>query len=388
MKLSAWPFYDDEQLSNVTKILKSGKVNYWTGNQGRFFEKEFSKKFDAKYSLAMANGSLALSCAYLALDLKKGDEIITTPRTFIATSSSAVLLGLKPVFVDVDINSGVITSKNIEQAITKKTKAIVVVHLAGWPAEMIKICKLARNYGLFIIEDCSQAHGAKINDKSVGTFGDIATWSFCQDKIITTGGEGGMLSTNNFKFFNKVWSFRDHGKKHEKVDSKLNNYSFRWIHDNFGSNFRLTEIQSSIGRVQLSRLDDWIYLRNRNAKILISYLSELNQIRIPIPPENIVHAYYKFYCYVNKNYFLSDWDRERILKELNSNGLPAYSGSCSEIYLEKCFKDIGLNPKNSLNNASILGKTSFMFLVHPTITSDQMHFYARGILSTFKRALK
>ena len=167
MKLSAWPFYDDEQLSNVTKILKSGKVNYWTGNQGRFFEKEFSKKFDAKYSLAMANGSLALSCAYLALDLKKGDEIITTPRTFIATSSSAVLLGLKPVFVDVDINSGVITSKNIEQAITKKTKAIVVVHLAGWPAEMIKICKLARNYGLFIIEDCSQAHGAKINDKSV-----------------------------------------------------------------------------------------------------------------------------------------------------------------------------------------------------------------------------
>ena len=388
MNLSPWPFYDDEQLSNVTKILKSGKVNYWTGNQGKIFEKEFSEKFDAKYSVALANGSLALSCAYLALNLKKDDEIITTPRTFIATSSSAVLLGLRPKFVDVDINSGLITSEMIEPAISKKTKAIVVVHLAGWPAEMDKICELAKQYGLFIIEDCSQAHGAKINNKNVGTFGDIATWSFCQDKIITTGGEGGMLSTNNPKFFKKVWSFKDHGKTYEKINSKSNNYSFRWIHDNFGSNFRLTEMQSSIGRVQLNRLNDWIYLRNRNAKILIDYLSELTQIRVPIPDNNIVHAYYKFYCYINKNHFCTDWNRERIIIELNSNGYPAYSGSCSEIYLEKCFKDNGLSPKNNLKNASILGDTSVMFLVHPTISYEQMHLYGKEILSTFRKALK
>lgn len=192
MKLSPWPYYDDEQLSNVTKILQSGKVNYWTGENGKFFEKEFSDRFDVKYSVALANGSLALSCAYLALNLNEGDEIITTPRTFIATSTSAVLLGLKPVFVDVDINSGNISAENIEAAINKKTRAIVVVHLAGWPAEMDRICELARKNGLYIIEDCSQAHGAKINNKNVGSFGDLATWSFCQDKIITTGGEGGM----------------------------------------------------------------------------------------------------------------------------------------------------------------------------------------------------
>ena len=388
MKLSPWPFYDDEEVSNVSKILKSGKVNYWTGDQGKIFEKEFSEKFDAKYSVALANGSLALSCAYLALDLKKGDEIITTPRTFIATSSSAVLLGLKPVFVDVDIKSGIISPENIEPAINEKTKAIVVVHLAGWPAEMDRICELAKSYGLYIIEDCSQAHGAKINNKNVGSFGDIATWSFCQDKIISTGGEGGMLSTNNLKFFTKVWSFKDHGKNQEKIYSKSNNYSFKWIHDNFGSNFRLTEMQSSIGRSQLKKLNDWISLRNRNAKILISYLSEFKQIRVPIPSENKLHAYYKFYCYVNENCFLSNWNRERFICELNSAGFPAFSGSCSEIYLEKCFKDFGLSPENSLKNASILGETSIMFLVHPTITHDQMHLYAKQILSIFRKALK
>ncbi len=390
MKLSPWPYFDDEQIFNVTKILKSGRVNYWTGDQGKSFEKEFSYKFNSKYSVGLANGSLALSCAYLALDLKKGDEIITTPRTFIATSSSAVLLGLKPVFVDVDLNSGNITAENIEPAINKKTKAIVVVHLAGWPAEMKKICELAKKYGLYIIEDCSQAHGAKINDKNVGTFGDIGTWSFCQDKIITTGGEGGMLSTDNYKFFKKVWSFKDHGKSFEKINSKSNmsSHSFRWIHDDFGSNFRLTEMQSSIGRVQLERLDDWVCIRNRNAKIITSYISELKQIRVPIPPNNIVHSYYKYYCYVEESCFLTDWNRDRIINELNSNGFPAYSGSCSEIYLEKCFKDIGLYPEKNLRIASILGKTSFMFLVHPSISVEQMHLYGKGILSIFRKALK
>ena len=162
MKLSTWPFYDDEQISSVAKILKSGRVNYWTGDQGKIFEKVFSDKFHAKYSVALANGSLALSCAYLALDLKTDDEIITTPRTFIATSSSAVLLGIKPVFVDVDINSGNINYEKIEPAINKKTKAIVVVHLAGWPAEMQKICELAKNMGFILLKIVLKLTGLKL----------------------------------------------------------------------------------------------------------------------------------------------------------------------------------------------------------------------------------
>ena len=388
MNLSPWPFYDNEQISSVESILKSGRVNYWTGDQGKLFEKEFSEKFNIKYSIALANGSLALSCAYLALELQKGDEIITTPRTFIATASSAVLLGLKPVFVDVDINSGALSVEEIEKAINKKTKAISVVHLAGWPAEMIKIKELAKKYSLSVIEDCSQAHGAKIDGKYVGTFGDIATWSFCQDKILTTGGEGGMLSTNNNDYFNKVWSFKDHGKGYQYIQKKSTNYSFRWIHDSFGSNFRLTEMQSSIGRVQINKLNSWVSLRNRNANILISYLSKNNQVRIPIPPKNILHAYYKFYCYVEEKSFLSGWDRVRIINELNSKGFPAFTGSCSEIYLEKSFKDIGYSPKKKLINASILGKTSIMFLVHPTITLEQMHNYSLGISNIFQKALR
>ena len=389
MKLSSWPFYDEEQLCRVKEILQSGRVNYWTGDQGKLFEKEFSEKFNSKYSIALANGSLALSCAYLALELQRGDEIITTSRTFIATASSAVLLGLKPVFVDVDIDSGAISVEEIEKSISKKTKAIVVVHLGGWPADMIKIKEIAKKHSLFIIEDCSQAHGAKINGRNIGTFGDIATWSFCQDKIITTGGEGGMLTTNDVDFFNRVWSFKDHGKTYNHFqDGSKRNYLFRWVHDNFGSNFRLTEMQSSIGRIQINRLDRWVALRNRNANILISYLSQINQIRIPIPPENLLHAYYKFYCYVDENQFLSDWNRERLIQELSIDGFPAFSGSCSEIYLEKCFKDNGFAPKISLKNAELLGKTSIMFLVHPTITIDEMHRYANAILNTFHRALK
>ncbi len=388
MKLPSWPVFDKEQIDKTQEILESGKVNYWTGNEGKEFEKEFSRKFDSLYSVALANGSLALSCAYLALNLKKGDEIITTPRTFIATSSSAVLLGLKPVFVDVDLNSGAITAESILKAITNKTKAIVVVHLGGWPADMVQICSIAKEYSIPIIEDCSQAHGAKLNGKNVGTYGDIATWSFCQDKIITTGGEGGMLSTNNFNYFNKVWSFKDHGKSRELILNKSNSTSFKWVHNTFGSNFRLTEIQSSIGRIQLKMLDEWVFLRNRNAKILINYLNKFHQIRIPIPSKEIQHAYYKFYCYVEEKNFRDGWNRDRFVNELNKLGFPAFSGTCSQIYLEKCFENIEFKINGSLKNATKLGSTSLMFLVHPNLTTNDMHIYADKISSLFEKTLK
>ncbi len=388
MSLSPWPYFDKEQIDAVKDILESGKVNYWTGNQGKEFESEFSSKFSSKYSLSLSNGSLALSCAYLALNLQKGDEIITTPRTFIATTSSAILLGLKPIFVDVDINSGAITSELIASAITKKTKAIVVVHLAGWPAEMDKIVDLAKKYSIPIIEDCSQAHGAKIDGRNVGSFGDIATWSFCQDKIITTGGEGGMLTTNNYEYFNKVWSFRDHGKSRELILKRTKSSSFSWLHESFGSNFRMTEMQSTIGRIQLKRLDEWISIRNRNAMILREYLLNFKQIRVPLPDSNILHSYYKFYCYLDENRFLDGWNRKRFLNELNEMGFPGFTGSCSEIYLEKCFKNVAYEKKGNLKNAVYLGKSSYMFLVHPTISIDEMHLYSKTISNLFKKSLK
>ena len=388
--IASWPFYSETEVNAVSEILKSGKVNYWTGENVKKFEEEFSKWVGVKKSLSISNGSLALSASYLSIGLKEGDEIITTPRTFLATASSAMLLKSKPIFADVSEDSGCITPETIEPLITKKTKAISVVHLAGWPAEIEKICKLAQSYKLYVIEDCAQAHGAKVEidgqKKSVGSFGDISAWSFCQDKIISTGGEGGMITSSNENLINKVFSIRDHGKTKFSLQREKNKIGFRWVHDNLGSNFRLTEMQAAIGRIQLKNINDTREIRAKNASILLENLRDLSAIKIPFPPENITHAWYKFYCYVIPKYLNSDWSRDRIIKEINIKGFPAFQGSCSEIYLEKCFSERGLAPNKRLPIAQKLGDTSLMFLIHPTITNDEMTKYAETIRSVIKKA--
>lgn len=392
MKISSWPYFDDTQIEKVINVLKKGKVNSWHGNETKNFEKEFASWSNSNYAIAIANGSLALSSAYLSLNIGEGDEVITTPRTFIATASSISLLKAVPIFADVDINSGNISAENIEPLINKKTKAISVVHLAGWPADMIKIKKLAKQYNLALIEDCAQSHGAKIklndNFKSVGSFGDVAAWSFCQDKIISTGGEGGMITTDNNKIFKRIWSLKDHGKSYDLSLKKSDSYSFRWLHDNFGSNFRLTEMQSAIGRSQLNLMNEWHQIRTRNAMILSKILNQISILRIPMPPENMVHAWYKFHCYIKENSLKDGWDRDRIINEIRSKSYPAFSGSCSEIYLEKCFRENLSKNQKRLKNAKSLGETSLMFLVHPTITVNEMKEYAfsiKKVLDTAKR---
>ena len=383
-----WPYYDDDDIKLVTDILKSGKVNYWTGEHCKKFEKEFSSKFECRYSVALANGSLALNAAYKALNLKEGDEIITTPRTFLATASIAVLQGLKPIFADVDKNTGCITTEYIEPLITKKTKAISIVHIGGWPAEMKMIRNLADTYNLKIIEDCSQAHGAKINNENVGNFGDVATWSFCQDKIISTGGEGGMLTTNNKEIYKYVLSYKDHGTNFDLLNQVRNEIGFKWIHEHVGTNLRLTEMQSAIGRNQLKKIHYWNMLRNRNSEILFKILKNLPLLRIPMPEKNITHAWYRFYCYLNSRYLSSNWNRDRIIEEIKELGVDVFSGSCSEIYLEKCFKDLDYYPKKRLPNAKELGETSLAFLVHPTISEEEQLKKAYIVKSVLEKAIK
>ena len=383
-----WPYYDDDDLKIVSDILRSGNVNYWTGNNGKEFEKEFSRFFEIKNSIALANGSLALTAAYMSLGLKSGDEIITTPRTFIATSSTAMLLGIKPVFADIDRESGCIDPNLIESLISSKTKAISVVHLGGWPADMHKIRDLSRGFNLKLIEDCSQAHGAKISNKHVGTFGDVATWSFCQDKIISTGGEGGMLSTNDKNIYKSVKSLKDHGKNFELFNSIEKNLIFKWVHEGVGTNMRMTEIQSAIGRNQLKKLDTWNKLRERNSLILYRALNNLDCLRIPMPEKDIKHAWYRFYCYLKPNSLLTDWSRERIIMEIRNLGVSIFSGSCSEIYLEKCFHKLGLTPSLRLKNAKELGETSLACLVHPTISEEEQTQNAIKIRSVLQKATK
>jgi len=393
MDFPKWPHYSEDEIRIVETILRSGKVNYWTGNTTKLFEKEFSNICECEYTIALANGSLALSCAYLAIGLKKGDEIITTPRSFIATTSSAMLLGAMPVFADIDRDSGNITSETIEPLINKNTKALVVVHIGGWPADIIKISKLAKKYNLFLIEDCSQAHGASFTFKNsripVGKLGDISTWSFCQDKIISTGGEGGMIATNNKSFYEKIWSFKDHGKSIDKVKNNSKKFlSYRYIHDFLGSNFRITNLQSGIGLLQLKKLKLWNQIRSQNAEILTNELKDIKSIRIPKIPKNINHAWYKFNCFTNKNELKKGWDRDKIILKINSLGYPAFQGSCSELYLEECIKKNNKLKYKTLPIAKELGQNSICFLIHPTITKEIMYEYSKAIKSIILKATK
>lgn len=393
MKLAPWPHFDEEQIEAAAAVLRSGKVNAWTGGEVTAFEAEYAAWCGTSHAIALANGSLALSAALLAVGVGRGDEVITTSRTFVATASAPVLLGARPVFADVDPDSQVITAAAIEPLITPLTRAILVVHLAGWPADMTAICALARRHNLALIEDCAQAHGAQLlvegQWRSVGSFGDVAAWSFCQDKILTTGGEGGMVTTNNAALWQRIWSFKDHGKDPglALAPTDPRRKDFRWLHTGFGSNFRLTEMQAAIGRIQLKRLADWQQLRDRNAHLLIEAIGTHPAVRVPTPPSEIRHAWYKFYAFVKTSALAKGWSRQRILEELADLGVPAYSGSCSEVYLEESFQQAGLAPVQPLSVARQLGQSSLMLLVHPTITLEQMQQMAALVRQVLDQAV-
>ena len=386
--ISSWPYFSDEEVSAVSDVLRSGLVNKWSGKVTNSFEKEFANYFKLDNALTMANGTLALEAAYEVLNFNEGDEIITSPRTFIATASAAILKGAKVKFADVDLDSGNISPKSIEPLINSKTKAITVVHLGGWPADIKNISLLAKSYNIKLVEDCSQSHGAMFDNKYVGTFSDLSVWSFCNDKIMSTCGEGGMIATSHNELFKKIWSYRDHGKDKQLVDNMPQNSLFKWLHSNFGSNLRMTELQSAVGKIHLSKLENWIKIRTRNAEKFISHLSKIPSVRVPIPNKNIKSAWYKFYCYVIPEALKKDWSRDRIIKEINNLGFPAFSGSCSEIYLERCFRDHDFEKSKRLPNAKKLGETSLMFLVHPTISNEEITSYVSVVSKILRIATK
>jgi dTDP-4-amino-4,6-dideoxygalactose transaminase len=375
---SPWPSFTQEEANKISEVLLSNKVNYWTGQEGREFEKEFTHFTDCDYAIAVANGTLALDLALVALDVGQSnrgslnDEVIVTSRTFLASASSIVTAGAKPVFADVDTNSQNITAQTIATVLTNNTKAIICVHLAGMPCAMDEIMALANEYGIKVIEDCAQAHGAKYKGQSVGAIGDIGCWSFCQDKIMTTGGEGGMVTTNNESLWKKMWAYKDHGKSWDAIYHKEHPPGFRWLHESFGTNWRLTEMQSAIGRIQLKRMCEWKEKRNNNAALIEKVLSKHSCIRLVEVPDYIEHAQYKYYAFVEPEFLNEDWTRDRIVDEINTSGVPCFQGSCSEVYLEKAFDNSGFRPEKSLPVAKELGQTSLMFLVHPTLTSKEM----------------
>ncbi|MGY2216393.1 DegT/DnrJ/EryC1/StrS family aminotransferase [Pseudomonas sp. SDO558_S425] len=369
---SPWPSFTEEEANAVRDVILSNKVNYWTGTQGREFEKEFAAWAGTEYAIGLANGTVALDLALKALGIGAGDEVIVTSRTFLASVSSIVNAGAVPVFADVDRDSQNFNAQTIRAVLTPRTRAVICVHLAGWPCDMDPIMALAEEFDLKVIEDCAQAHGARYKGRPVGSIGHISAWSFCQDKIMTTGGEGGMVTTNDRKLWSDMWSFKDHGKSWEAVYERNHPPGFRWLHESFGTNWRMLEVQAVIGRIQLKRMTDWQASRLANAGQIWECASQLKGLRVPIMPEGSVHAAYKCYVFVEPQALKAGWDRDRILAEISARDVPVFSGSCSEVYLEKAFDNTGWRPASRLPVARELGETSVMFLVHPTLTQHEI----------------
>jgi dTDP-4-amino-4,6-dideoxygalactose transaminase len=409
---SAWPYFEDNEVLAAVAVLRSGKINQWTGKEVNHFQEEFAAFCGVRHAIALASGSIALDLALYALNIGNGDEVIVTPRTFIASASCVALRGAKPVFADVHPKSQNITAESIVKAITPRTRAIIAVHLAGWPCDMDSILGIAEKYHLKVIEDCAQSHGAiyysrrpgrvsaidqgvplekegvRLYPRLTGSMGDMAAFSFCQDKIMTTGGEGGMLLTNDEALWEKAWAFKDHGKSYDAVYHRQHPAGFRWLHESFGTNGRLTEMQAAIGRQQLRKLPEWVAIRQRNAMILTEAFSNIQGLRITCPPENIRHSYYKYYVFVRPERLKEGWDRDRIMNAVTAAGAPCFSGSCSEVYLEKAFDGNGLRPAERLQVAKELGETSLMFLVHPTLTEKNMMSVASIVGTVMSEAEK
>ncbi|HOP76917.1 MAG TPA: DegT/DnrJ/EryC1/StrS family aminotransferase [Thermogutta sp.] len=366
-----WPVFEPDEVTAVVRVLQSGKVNYWTGQEARRFEEEFAQAVECRYAVAVANGTVALEAALEALGIGPGDEVVVTCRSFVASAACVLRVGATPVFADVDRDSQNITAETIAPVLTPRTRAVIAVHLAGWPCDMDPIMELASRAGLAVIEDCAQAHGARYKGQPVGSLGHIAAFSFCQDKIITTGGEGGMVTTNDPQLWRKVWELKDHGKNWDLI-RQPGNGTFRWVHESLGTNWRMTEMQAAIGRVALTKLENWVGIRRANAAILRRRLAHLPALRIPSPPPTVEHSYYKFYAFLRPEFLKPGWDRDRILAAIQAEGIPCGAGVCPEIYREKLFQDRALGPAAPLPVAHELGQTSLMFLIHPTLEERDM----------------
>jgi dTDP-4-amino-4,6-dideoxygalactose transaminase len=386
-RFSPWPSFSKEEQIAVARVIGSNRVNYWTGEEGRAFEREFAAWSESRHAVAVANGTLALDLALKALKIGPGDEVIVTPRTFIASISTVVNAGATPVFADVDRDSGNISPATIAPLIGQHTRAIIPVHLAGWPADMDGIIALAALSGIRVVEDCAQAHGARIGGRPVGSIGDVGAWSFCQDKIMTTGGEGGMVTTNDAALWSAMWSFKDHGKSWEAVYERQHPPGFRWLHESFGTNWRMLEVQAAIGRLQLARMAEWTKRRTAIAmKLREALLAFPNAVRIPLPGAGMTHAFYRLYAYVRPEGLRPGWSRDRIVAEVVARGVPVYQGSCSEVYLERAFDGTGWRPTERLPIARELGETSLMLLTHPTLTDAEITTVCNVLREIFDRA--
>ncbi len=383
--LAPWPWHDDDEVAAAAGVLRSGKVNYWTGEEGRAFEAEYAKATQTRHGLAAANGTVALELALHGLGIGAGDDVLVPARTFIATAAAVAMRGARPIVCDVDPVSGNLTAESCMAALTPRAKAIIVVHLAGWPADMDMIMAFASQYGLKVIEDCAQAHGAEDRGRPVGGIGHMGCFSFCQDKIITTGGEGGMVVTSESDAYRKMWSYRDHGKDFIRTHTPDPAPGFRWLVDSFGTNWRLTEMQAALGRIQLRKLPHWRDRRRANAAAIAAAVQGLSGVSVGLPGPASVHAYYRQTVFVDPAALKPEWSRDRICAELDARGVPARVGACPDISRERAFAKLA---PTAHPQAEVCAARSIVLPVHPTLTADDVAYIAAETAGTLQAALR
>ena len=376
--LPPWPQLDEEMVDAAAAVLRSGRVNYWTGDQGRSFEAEYAQHLGIRHALAVANGTVALELALRAVGVRPGDEVVVPSRTFIATASAVVAVGARPVCADVDRETQGLSVESVAEVITARTTAVVPVHLGGWPMAIRELCTWARGRGLRVVEDCAQAHDALVGGRHVGTFGDAGAFSFCQDKILTTAGEGGLVVTEDEVAFDKAWSYRDHGKSRDAVFQRQHPPGFRWLHESFGTNWRMTEVQAAVGRVALRRLPRWVEARREHAGLLSAALGDLPMVRVPHPTGGVQPSWYRWYAFLRPDALAPGWNRDRVVAAVTERGVPCFAGSCPEIYKEAAFPETW-RPPAPFPVARELGETSIALLVHPTLSTSDVQRSAQAL---------
>ena len=339
-KLVGWPKFDEKAIEAVTDVLRSGKVNYWTGPNGMEFEKKFAEWQGSKYAISVATGTAALHVALAALGIGPGDEVIVPSYTFIATSFSVVQAGAIPRFADVNLDDHCISVESAEKLVNRRTKAIIPVHLYGNVCDMDKINAFAKKHNLFVIEDNAEAFGGVYKGKKTGTLSDMAACSFCQNKTFTTGGEGGMVTTDNEDLAWEARSFRDHGYD---VKARLNLLALEqklpYIHNRVGWNYRMTEMQSAIGLAELQRMDTWnLPARKRNAHILMDILGPMPRVKyMPIDTAERQNGW--FVCAFSLDIENMNCDIQTFVKAAGAEGAPCWKVFWPQCHVERAFTD-------------------------------------------------
>ena len=388
---SLWPQHEADEVEAVRKVLEAGRTNALVhGEHNRAFEAEFADFVGVPFAIAVSNGTVSIELALRALGVGPGDEVIVPARSFFATTSAVVAVGAQPVFADVAVDTQNIDPDSVQRLIGTNTRAIICVHLAGLPCDMTRLCEIASANDIFLIEDCAQAHGATWNGRPVGSFGDAGSFSFCTDKIMSTGGEGGMVTLRDEQVWRKAWAYKDHGK--DPIELRAPSHSapgeFRYLHSGFGSNFRMTEMQAVIGRVQLTKLNAWVSRRRENAQALFAQACKSPAILPMRLPNAAAHSYYKAYLRLDLDQLLPGSSRADIIGALMDEGIACGSGSCPDMSREAAFKYLAVMRDANLPNARQLEKETLMFQVDHTLTPEQTAHVGRRLAAIAERYTK